>query len=257
MEFSDSQKNKNGSFLKSFILTSIGILLIILIFIYLIYILERYILYFSIYSFLKLLLSIYISSEKIKENKNIFFCALIICIFLHIKLFQIIIISFTFLAGGIFSRFYFYYDFIKILEEQIDSCKEINSCLYFSIKRNMLNYYYNNICRLKNALNNLKVNKHLEIKNYNFTEKLNNIIYLFEKYKEKNYEDENIKNNLMNKIKSYQKDIIPHKEYNFIDIIFKFDYSESKSLLQELFINSFNNRICNNIIISEDFDAYI
>ena len=257
MEFSDSQKNKNASFLKSFILTSIGILLIILIFIYLIYILERYILYFSIYSFLKILLSIFMSSEKIQENKNIFFFAIIICIFLHIKLFQIIIISFTFLAGGIFSRFYFYYDFIKILEEQIDSCKEINSCLYFSIKRNMLNYYYNNICRLKNALNNLKVNKHLEIKNYNFTEKLNNIIYLFEKYKEKNYEDENIKNNLMNKIKSYQKDIIPYKEYNFIDIIFKFDYNESKSLLKELFINSFNNRICNNIIISEDFDAYI
>ena len=55
MEFSDSQKNKNGSFLKSFILTSIGILLIISIFIYLVYILERYILYFSIYSFLKIL----------------------------------------------------------------------------------------------------------------------------------------------------------------------------------------------------------
>ena len=250
MEFSDSQKNKNSSSFKSFILTLLGIILLFLILIYLIYLLERYALFFCIYSFLKILLGIFISSEKIQENTNIFFGAIIILIFFHIKFFQIIIISFIFIAGGIFSRFNFYEDFIKVIEYQIQSCKELNSCLYFSIKKNMLNYY-NNILLFHKALKNLKGNK------YHFTEILNNIIYLFEKYKEKNYDDDNIKNNLINKIRAYQRAIIQYKEYNFINIIFKFDYNKSKCLLQELFLNSFDNRKSNNIIISDNFNAYI
>ena len=250
MEFSDSQKNKNSSSFKSFILTLFGIILLFLILIYLIYLLERYILFFCIYSFLKILLGIFISSEKFQENANLFFGSIIILIFLHIKFFQIIIISFIFIAGGIFSRFNFYEDFIKVIEYQIESCKELNSCLYFSIKKNMQNYY-NNILLFQKALKNLKGNK------YHFTEILNNIIYLFEKYKEKNYDDDNIKNNLIKKIRAYQRAIIQYKQYNFINIIFKFDYNKSKSLLQELFINSFDNRKCNNIIISDNFNAYI
>ena len=261
MEISESNKIKqqtNFEYLKSFILTWFAVFLLILIFIYLIYLFERYILFGSIYKLLLYLLSYFISSEEISQNMNIFFLTLILSVFLNIKLFQIIIISFIFLTGGIFSRFFFYDDFIKLIEQQIDSVKELNSCLYFSIQKNMINFY-KNISLFQKAYNNQKKeeNQTFEIKQYEFGEILNNIIYLFEKYKEKKYENDEIKNNLMNKLKSYQKAIMPYKDFNYIDIVFKFYYNKSKSFLKELFINSFQNRICNNIIISNDFNAYI
>ena len=211
MEISESTKNKNTTnfnYIKSFILTFFGVLLLILIFLYLIYLFERYILYFSIYFIVKLLAKTFLSPEEILQNINLFILAIIITIFIHIKLFQIIIISFTFIEGGIFSRIYFYDEFVKVIIQQIESSKELNSCLYFSIQKNMTNFY-NNILLFQKAYNNQKKadNKTFEIKQYEFGEILNNIVYLFEKFKEKNYEDVDIKNNLMNKLKTYQKDI--------------------------------------------------
>ena len=261
MEISDATKNKNTTnfnYIKSFILTFFGVLLLILMCLYLIYLLERYILYFSIYFIVKLLAKTFLSPEEILQNINLFILAIIITIFIHIKLFQIIIISFTFIEGGIFSRFYFYDDFVKVIVQQIESSKELNSCLYFSIQKNMVNYY-NNILSFQKAYNNQKKseNNSFEIKQYEFGEILNNIVYLFEKFKEKNYEDVDIKNNLMNKLKAYQNAIIPYTEFNFIDKIIKFYYYKSQSFLKELFLISFPNRVCNTISISKDFDAYM
>ena len=261
MEISDETKNKNTTnfnYIKSFVITFLGVLLLILIFLYLLYLFERYILYFSIYFIVKLLAKTFLSPEEILQNINLFILAIIITIFIHIKLFQIIIISFTFIEGGIFSRFYFYDDFVKVIVQQIESSKELNSCLYFSIQKNMVNYY-NNILSFQKAYNNQKKseNKTFEIKQYEFGEILNNIVYLFEKFKEKNYEDVDIKNNLMNKLKTYQNAIIPYTEFNFIDKIIKFYYYKSQSFLKELFLISFPNRVCNTISISKDFDAYM
>ena len=261
MEISDATKNKNKTnfnYIKSFVITFLGVLLLILMCLYLIYLLERYILYFSIYFIVKLLAKTFLSPEEILQNINLFILAIIITIFIHIKLFQIIIISFTFIEGGIFSRFYFYDDFVKVIVQQIESSKELNSCLYFSIQKNMVNYY-NNILLFQKAYNNQKKteNKTFEIKQYEFGEILNNIVYLFEKFKEKNYEDVDIKNNLMNKLKTYQNAIIPYTEFNFIDKIIKFYYYKSQSFLKELFLISFPNRVCNTISISKDFDAYM
>ena len=261
MEISDETKNKNTTnfnYIKSFVITFLGVLLLILIFLYLLYLFERYILYFSIYFIVKLLAKTFLSPEEILQNINLFILAIIITIFIHIKLFQIIIISFTFIEGGIFSRFYFYDDFVKVIVQQIESSKELNSCLYFSTQKNMVNYY-NNILLFQKAYNNQKKseNKTFEIKQYEFGEILNNIVYLFEKFKEKNYEDVDIKNNLMNKLKTYQNAIIPYTEFNFIDKIIKFYYYKSQSFLKELFLISFPNRVCNTISISKDFDAYM
>ena len=261
MEISDATKNKNTTnfnYIKSFVITFLGVLLLILMCLYLIYLLERYILYFSIYFIVKLLAKTFLSPEEILQNINLFILAIIITVFIHIKLFQIIIISFTFIEGGIFSRFYFYDDFVKVIVQQIESSKELNSCLYFSIQKNMVNYY-NNILLFQKAYNNQKKteNKTFEIKQYEFGEILNNIVYLFEKFKEKNYEDVDIKNNLMNKLKTYQNAIIPYTEFNFIDKIIKFYYYKSQSFLKELFLISFPNRVCNTISISKDFDAYM
>ena len=261
MEISETNKNKqqtNFRYLKSFILTWFAVFLLILIFIYLIYLIERYILFLSIYRLMKFLINIFFSSEQISQNTNVFFLAIILSIYLHVKFIQIIIMSFIFLTGGIFSRLFFYDDFIKLIEQQITSIKELKSCLYFSVSRNML-INYKNILLFQKAYNNRKKeeNKTFEIKKYEFGEILNSIILLFEKFKEKNYENDDIKNNLIDKLKAYLIALMPYKDFNLIDIFFKFEYNKSKSFLKELFINSFQNRVCNNIIISNDFNAYI
>ena len=257
-ELTKTNQSNKFSYIKSFLLTCFGVVLIILIVFYLVYILERYILFHFIYYLLKILMNIFISSENINQNKNIFFLAIIISIFIHIKFFQILIISIIFLAGGIFSRFYFYDDFIKLIEQQIESSQKLNNCLYFSDDKKMLKYY-NDIFLFQKTLKNQKKdkNKTFEMKQYQFSELLNNIIYLFEKYQEKNYEDENIKNNLMNNLKLYEKAILPYKRFSYLDIIIKFYYNDAKYFLKELFINSFENRVSNEIIISNDFNAYM
>ena len=261
MEISDSSENQNSNkiaYLKKFLLTWFGVLLIISIFIYLIYVIERYILYYTINSLLKFLLCKFISSEKISKNNNIIIITIIISIFVHIKFFQKIIISFVFIAGGVFARFNFYNDFSKIILQQINISKELSMCLFLSSQKDILKYY-NYILNFQKAINNQKKleNTTFELKKFKFTEILNNIIYLFEKLKEKNYKDEEIKNSLLDKLKSYNKAIEPYTNFSTFDLIFKFYYNKSVSFIKQLFIFSFENRICNNIIISKDFDAYI
>ena len=131
-------------------------------------------------------------------------------------------------------------------------------CLFLSSQKDILKYY-NYILNFQKAINNQKKleNTTFELKKFKFTEILNNIIYLFEKLKEKNYKDEEIKNSLLDKLKSYNKAIEPYSKFSTFDLIFKFYYNKSVSFIKQLFIFSFENRICNNIIISKDFDAYI
>ena len=261
MEISESskvQKSKSFSYVSRFVLTWLGILLIILIFLYLIYIIERYILFYPINNFIKILLNIFLSSEKISKNKNIFIFTIIIIVLIHIKFFQIIINSLIFISGGVFSRFYFYNDFVKIINQQISSAKELSVCLFLSNKKDMVKYYINILLFQKAFnINKQKENKTFVLKQFQFSEILNNIIFLFDQFKSKNYQDENIQNNLINKLNSYQKAILPYTQFSYFDIIFKFNYNKTQSFLKELFINSFENRVCENINISQDFNAYI
>ena len=257
MEISESSKNKqskNYSDIKSFIITIFGIFLIFLLLIYLLYLIERYLLFFPINKLLEFILCLFISSE----NNFIRIISILISIFIHIKFFQIIIRSIIFLCGGIFSRFYFYEEFIKVINQQIDNAKELQASLYLSSNSNIIKYF-NNLSLFQKALINLKKEKNetFEIKQFQFSEILNNIILLFEKYQEKNYEDENIQNNLINKLVKYQKAILPYTQFSFLDKYIKFYYYKSQSFLKELFLISFHNRICNEIIISNDFKAYI
>ena len=257
MEISESNINKKSTIfsdIKPFIITIFGIILLIILFFYLLYVIERYLLFFPIHKILGLFLCIFISSG----NKYITILTIAIIIFIHIKIFQTIIISKIFLCGGIFSRFLFYSEFIQVINKQIENIKNLNTCLYLSTQNNIMEYY-NNILLFHKALNNIKKeqNNSFEIKPFQFSEILNSIIILFEKYQEKNFEDENIQNNLINKLKLYQKSILPYTQFSYFDIIFKFYYYNTQSFLKELFLNSFPNRICNEITISKDFTAYI
>ena len=262
MEISELTKKKTQnifSILKSLI-TWFGLFLIIFIFLYSLYLIEKfflYVIYSIIYNILDFFIGKIISYKIIALNNNIFWLSIVLLILIHIKFFQIIILSFTFLAGGIFSSF-FCDDFKEIINKQIDSSQKLENCLYFSMNQNMLKYY-NRLLIFQKAFNNQKKyeNKTFEIKQYQFSEILNNIIILFQKYREKNYQDENLKNNIMNQLKVYQKAISPYKNASFIDKIIKFNNTNSMLFMKELLINSFENRVCNVINISYGFDIYI
>lgn len=256
MEISESTNNRQQkyfAYIHTFI-TFFGALLILVLIIYAIYLLERNILFFPINKLFRLILSPFISSD----NNLVITISILIFIFIHIKFFQIIIRSFVFLYGGIFARFFFYEEFINVINQQIKSANELHKCLFLSTNNNMINYF-NNLLLFQKALNNLKKEKKetFEINQIHFSEILNNIIFLFEKYQEKNYEDENIQNNLINKLILYQKSIYPYTQFSYLDIFIKFYYYRTQSFLKELFLISFHNRVCSEIIISQDFKAYM
>ena len=257
MEISESTKSKQPkkiAYIISSIITSFGIILIFVLIIYSLYLLERYVLLFPINKFLRLIFFPFISSN----NNFVGMISILLSVFIHIKIFQIIIRSFVFLCGGIFARIYFYEEFIKVINQQIESSKELHTCLFLLTNNNMIKYF-NNLLLFQKALNSLKKEKNgtFEIKQFQFSEILNSIVFLFEKYQEKNYEDEKIQNNLINKLILYQKSILPYTQFSFLDKFFKFYYYRTQSFLKELFLISFNNRVCSEVIISQDFKSYM
>ena len=100
-------------------------------------------------------------------------------------------------------------------------------------------------------------NPTFEIKQFQFGEYLNNIIFQYNKYKKEIFEQDKIKNDLINQLKLYQKNLKPYTNFSFIDILIKFNYYKSLKLFSELLLYSFEGRNCNNINISKNFNIYI
>ena len=217
--------------------------------------------YTPIYFFLKLLLvilNIYSEQNKI----YILILSVIIVIILHILVIKIIIISLIFLSGGLFARFTFYGSFKTFINQQIEFTERSIESLYFSFDDNSKNDLFFSISKITSfhkAYNYLKNqnNPTFEIKQLQFGEYLNNIIFQYNKYKEGNFEQDKIKNDLINQLKLYQKNLKPYTNFSFIDILIKFNYYNSLKLFNELLLYSFEGRNCNNINISKDFNIYI
>ena len=263
MEINEDIKvvEKGNKFNLQKIITYIGYFLFLLLIIYMFYLIEKYALYTPIYFFLKLLLvilNIYSEQNKI----YILILSVIIVIILHILVIKIIIISLIFLSGGLFARFTFYGSFKTFINQQIEFTERSIESLYFSFDDNSKNDLFFSISKITSfhkAYNYLKNqnNPTFEIKQLQFGEYLNNIIFQYNKYKEGNFEQDKIKNDLINQLKLYQKNLKPYTNFSFIDILIKFNYYNSLKLFNELLLYSFEGRNCNNINISKDFNIYI
>jgi len=243
------------------IITLLGYILFLLLIIYMLCLIEKYILYTPIYFFLKSLLVIL----NIYSEQNIIYIVIlsvIIVIVLHILLIKIIIISLIFLSGGLFARFTFYGIFKTFINQQIEFTERSIESLYFSFDENSKNdllFSISKITSFHKAYNYLKMqnNPTFEIKQFQFGEYLNNIIFQYNKYKNEIFEQDKIKNDLINQLKLYQKNLKPYTNFSFIDILIKFNYYKSLKLFSELLLYSFEGRNCNNIKISKDFNIYI
>ena len=258
----DEKKKKDQpskfTIIKTCILTILAFALIILLLLYLIYLLERYVVFYPIKKLIELILKIFISSKNIYLKKYVFNISLVISIFLHIKFFQILILSFIFLGGGLFSRFQFYSQLSCLISVQRHSAISLSVKLLFDNNEEM-NEIFQNIFLFHKAYINQKKNNNetFEINKYQFGECLNNLITLFNKYKEKNYKDEEIKKSLDSSLDKYREIIDHYDEFNCIDILFKLNYSKYQNFIKELLLISFENRECNKVAISDNFNAYI
>ena len=115
------------------------------------------------------------------------------------------------------------------------------------------------ICKFHKAYNNLKniKNSTFELQQNHFGNYLNEAIILYNKYKEENCNSNETKNNLIENLKLYQINLEFYTKFSFYDIIIKFKYKQSLELLEELMLNSFKNRKCFSVKISDNFNAYI
>ena len=253
------EQDKKNNYQKQ-LLTLIGIILVLLLFIYTIYLIERYIFFTPIYFILKLLFFILFNIENIK--KFLIIISVIFVVILHIFLIKIIILSIIFLLGGLFAKFSFYDNFVNFINEQNKLAKIAIDSLYFSLNdfsKNDLIYAMSKITMFHTAYNNLKMIKNatFEIKKYQIGEYLNEAIYQYNKYKDEDYSSDEIKNNLINSLKLYRKNLQLYTNFSFIDIIMKFNYKNFLLFLNELIQNSFKGRSCDYKKIYNNFNVYI
>ena len=254
------EKEKNQIIYFHKFLTLFGVILLLLLLLYTFYIIEKYILFYPIYLLVKNFFDILFHSEYL--NIYLIILSLFIVVFFQILFIKIIILSIIFLGGGLFSRFTFYDSFENFIKQQKDLAKEVIDSLYFSLNeysKNDLDKLINKITFFQKAYNNLKKVKNytFEIKNKKIGEYLNEIISLYNKLKEENYNSYKTKDNLIKILKLYKSNLESYTNFSLIDIIIKFNYIKSLELFQELLFISFKNRSCFIVKISDNFNAYI
>ena len=254
------EKEKNQIIYFHKFLTLFGVILLLLLLSYTFYIIEKYILFYPIYLLVKNFFDILFHSEYL--NIYLIILSLFIVVFFQILFIKIIILSIIFLGGGLFSRFTFYDSFENFINQQKDLAKEVIDSLYFSLNeyaKNDLDKLMNKITFFQKAYNNLKKVKNytFEIKNKKIGEYLNEIISLYNKLKEENYNSYKTKDNLIKILKLYKSNLESYTNFSLIDIIIKFNYIKSLELFQELLFISFKNRSCFIVKISDNFNAYI
>ena len=254
------EKEKNQIIYFHKFLTLFGVILLLLLLLYTFYIIEKYILFYPIYLLVKNFFDILFHSEYL--NIYLIILSLFIVVFFQILFIKIIILSIIFIGGGLFSRFTFYDSFENFIKQQKDLAKEVIDSLYFSLNeysKNDLDKLINKITFFQKAYNNLKKVKNytFEIKNKKIGEYLNEIIALYNKLKEENYNSYKTKDNLIKILKLYKSNLESYTNFSLIDIIIKFNYIKSLELFQELLFISFKNRSCFIVKISDNFNAYI
>ena len=254
------EKEKNQIIYFHKFLTLFGVILLLLLLLYTFYIIEKYILFYPIYLLVKNFFDILFHSEYL--NIYLIILSLFIVVFFQILFIKIIILSIIFIGGGLFSRFTFYDSFENFIKQQKDLAKEVIDSLYFSLNeysKNDLDKLINKITFFQKAYNNLKKVKNytFEIKNKKIGEYLNEIISLYNKLKEENYNSYKTKDNLIKILKLYKSNLESYTNFSLIDIIIKFNYIKSLELFQELLFISFKNRSCFIVKISDNFNAYI
>ena len=256
MEISQNTKNKEN---KNFqILTLIGLSLLLLLVIYTIYLFEKYILFSPIYYILKTIFDVL--NINLENFLNII--SILIIVIFQIIILKIIILSIIFPSGGLFSRFFIYKNFVIFVNEQRSLVQKSIDCLTFPIcdfTKNDLVKSMSYINAFQTVYNSFKMtdNSTFEIKQFQFGDYLNEIIYEYNKYKEDNYQSNEIKNSIINNLKSYRKILYEYTNFSFIDIYIKFNHKKFIEIIRELAKNSFNEKSFNYAKITNNFGIYL
>ena len=232
------------------------ILFFIIIILLLLYLIEKYIIYKTIYFILYILTEIILPLFFIK-NINIFSTkaeSVIIAFYLHIILARVIILSIIFLEGGllkklmVYEQFKYFINTLMIYSE--NAIESINKNLdkelkYFMSRINLFRISYNKI-KSKNI--------YFIVKNYTFEEELNEMIKNYNLYV--NNELESTKD-FIQSIYNFSNSINKYTTFFWLESLFTFKYDESLMLMEEYMMNSFETHIVEKINIAKNFDIYI
>lgn len=244
------------------ILTFTGVTLLILTILYFFYLIEKYLLFLTIYKSFILLLKLS-GFYSIKFTKILQIFSILLVIHLHFVLFRSIILSFVFLSGGLGARFMFYNHFKVFIKGQKEHSQKMMDYLLFMKKSNSildkLLYHFGEIVNFQKAFNNQKMTKKrtMEIKQYHFSESLNEIVFNFNKLKEKNFKNKDFENSVINNLKLYQENLEPYLNFSSLDVLTKFFYYDTLDVMGYMLLTSFGGREVKFIPITKNFEVTV
>ena len=215
--------------------------LISCIILYFIYLIQKHILYKTIYLLLYIISSIF----HINLSPTIIsFIALSIIIYLHIILFRIMVLSVVFLLGGLAKKIFIYFHcktFISNLIRNISSLIVQIQTPNFDIACNKLSIIEN----FHRIYNSHKINgETFEINDAQFGEVLNDIMFSFNQLKEQinnnlssinNYQNEYTL--LVNKLQILKDILQKYEQFNYIGMLFKFNSHAFLKHIYQQYIN--------------------
>ena len=229
------------------------ILLIIIISLSILYLLEKYILYNAIYYPL-----LFISNFLHIQKYNIFsitFESIVLLLYLHILLIRIVILAIIFIQGGIFKKILVYdqfHSFILVMNDYTNNAIEnlsANNTDYFEFFMDKLNIFrssYENII-------SKKIN--LKMLNSNLENDINDVFNNFNNYNAD--QSDEIKEKLIEALKNFSNNISKFPILSLFEKIFKFDYCNSLTLMEEYMLKSFETHSVEKKNISKNFEIYI
>ena len=215
--------------------------------------LEKYILYNIIYYPL-----LFISNILHLQNYNIFslkFETIFLLIYLHILLIRIVILSIIFIQGGLIKKILVYdqfHSFISIINDYanhaIENLSDNNqdNFEFFMDKLDIFRRSYKNI-----------INRKIKLKMLDsiIENDIEDVCKNFNNYKTE--QSEETEENLIESLKIFSNDIIKFPIFSLFEKIFKFEYNNSLTLMEEYMLNSFQTHFVEKKNISKNFDIYL
>lgn len=237
--------------------------LIGLIILYVLYKIESYLLYYPIHLLLLNLLKIFISEPNYSLSATI---VIVIIIYLHLILFRMTVLSIVFLLGGFAKRFIIFSYFKSWISLTIGRLTKINSLissnLYGQIpeKMEMIESFHKNYNM--NKLNGIT----FEVKESLFGELLNEIMYIYHKFKENNdFSEKSFGLNKFNDFSTKIETLISRLNYystmNYISIFTHFNYTVFLHQTTQLYIDELSkepyNRKATLVKISKNLEGLL
>lgn len=239
-----------------------GLMGLLVLFVY--YKIQTYLVYYPIYLLLTNLLKIFTTEPNYSLITSI---VIIIIIYLHLILLRMIVLSLVFLFGGFVKRFFIFSYFKTWISLIIERLTKINSL----INSNLIEKAQEEMKMIESFHRNYNMNKlngiTFEVKESQFGELLNEIMYIYHKFKENNSFSEkkcghnNKFNDFSAKIEALIYKLNYYLRINYISLFTQFNYTVFLQQSSQLYIDELSkepyNRKATLVKISNNLEGLL